>query len=266
MKLNVNGKAQEVEAPPDMPLLWVLRDLLGLTGTKFGCGMAQCGACTVHVDGEAVRSCVTPVSRSAPARSRRSRAFGRRRRLHPVQRAWIEADVVQCGYCQSGQIMAAAALLKEAPKPTDADIDAAMSATSAAAARTSASARPSTWPRTWLRPEARRERARRTVATPVPEDVGRAGHRLHARPEGEDRRAPGGRGRREAAAASRRVPAHRRRRHGHGAAGALGDGPGHLDDAADDGRRGARAATGRRSASSTRRRPRSTRTRTSACR
>ncbi len=125
MKLNVNGKVQEVAAPPDMPLLWVLRDLMGLTGTKYGCGMAQCGACTVHVDGEAVRSCVLPVSevgaRKVTTIEGLSADGGG---LHPVQRAWIEADVVQCGYCQPGQIMAAAALLTEAPKPTDAEIDA----------------------------------------------------------------------------------------------------------------------------------------------
>jgi aerobic-type carbon monoxide dehydrogenase small subunit (CoxS/CutS family) len=129
VKLNVNGKAQEVAAPPDMPLLWVLRDLMGLTGTKYGCGMAQCGACTVHINGEAVRSCVLPVSevgtRKVTTIEGLSADGGG---LHPVQRAWIEADVVQCGYCQPGQIMAAAALLKEAPKPTDAEIDGALSA------------------------------------------------------------------------------------------------------------------------------------------
>src|SRR5262249_14191316 len=112
-------------APDDMPLLWVLRDLLGLTGTKYGCGMAQCGACTVHVDGQAMRSCVLPVATVG------SRAITTIEGLslegeHPVQRAWIEADVVQCGYCQPGQIMTAAALLKAKPKPSDADIDAAM--------------------------------------------------------------------------------------------------------------------------------------------
>ncbi len=129
MKLNVNGKVRDVEAPPDMPLLWVLRDLLALTGTKYGCGMAQCGACTVHLNGEAVRSCVLPVSevgaRKVTTIEGLSADGGG---LHPVQRAWIEADVVQCGYCQPGQIMAAAALLKEAPKPSDAEIDAALSA------------------------------------------------------------------------------------------------------------------------------------------
>ncbi len=129
MKLNVNGKAHEVAAPPDMPLLWVLRDLMGLTGTKYGCGMAQCGACTVHVNGEAVRSCVLPVSevgaRKVTTIEGLSADGGG---LHPVQRAWIEADVVQCGYCQPGQIMAAVALLAEAPKPTDAEIDGALSA------------------------------------------------------------------------------------------------------------------------------------------
>jgi aerobic-type carbon monoxide dehydrogenase small subunit (CoxS/CutS family) len=127
VKLNVNGKVQDVEAPPDMPLLWVLRDLLGLTGTKFGCGMAQCGACTVHVDGQARRSCVLPVSAVAGHAVTTIEGLGASG-LHPVQRAWIEADVVQCGYCQPGQIMAAAALIQIVPKPTDADIDAALSA------------------------------------------------------------------------------------------------------------------------------------------
>ena len=126
MKLKVNGKEHDLMAPEQMPLLWVLRDLLGLTGTKFGCGMAQCGACTVHVDGEAVRSCVLPVgmvgSRSVTTIEGLS-SDG----THPVQRAWIEKDVVQCGYCQPGQIMAAAALLKAKRKPSDAEIDAALS-------------------------------------------------------------------------------------------------------------------------------------------
>ena len=127
MKLNVNGKVHEVSAPPDMPLLWVLRDLLGLTGTKYGCGMAQCGACTVHLNGEAHRSCVLPVSEVRGRAVTTIEGLGASG-LHPVQRAWIEADVVQCGYCQPGQIMAAAALLKIVPKPTDGDIDAALSA------------------------------------------------------------------------------------------------------------------------------------------
>ncbi len=127
MRLKVNGKEQEVAAPDDMPLLWVLRDLLGLTGTKFGCGMALCGACTVHVDGRAVRSCVLPaaaVQGRAVTTIEGLSASG----LHAVQRAWIEEDVVQCGYCQPGQIMAAAGLLAVKPNPSDADIDAALSA------------------------------------------------------------------------------------------------------------------------------------------
>lgn len=126
MKLKVNGSEHEVSAPEEMPLLWVLRDLLGMTGTKFGCGMAQCGACTVHLDGEAVRSCVLPVGsvgEKAVTTIEGLSADG----LHPVQRAWIEADVVQCGYCQPGQIMTAAALLRVKQKPTDAEIDAALS-------------------------------------------------------------------------------------------------------------------------------------------
>ncbi|HKA88871.1 MAG TPA: (2Fe-2S)-binding protein [Haliangiales bacterium] len=125
MRLNVNGRDQEVTAPDDMPLLWVLRDLLGLTGTKYGCGMSLCGACTVHIDGKAVRSCSTPVSAAAGKRITTIEGLSADG-SHPVQRAWAEIDVVQCGYCQPGQIMSAVALLKEKPKPTDADIDAAM--------------------------------------------------------------------------------------------------------------------------------------------
>jgi isoquinoline 1-oxidoreductase alpha subunit len=127
MKLRVNGSERDVAAPEDMPLLWVLRDLLGLTGTKYGCGMAQCGACTVHVNGRAVRSCVTPAG-AVQGRSVTTIEGLSAGGLHPVQRAWIEADVVQCGYCQPGQIMAAAGLLAAKPDPSDADIDAALSA------------------------------------------------------------------------------------------------------------------------------------------
>ena len=127
MKLKVNGKEHEVAAPEDMPLLWVLRDLLGLTGTKFGCGMAQCGACTVHVDGRPVRSCVLPAA-AVQGRTVTTIEGLSAGGLHPVQRAWIEMDVVQCGYCQPGQIMAAAGLLAARPRPSDADIDAALSA------------------------------------------------------------------------------------------------------------------------------------------
>jgi len=126
MKLRVNGKELEVAAPGDMPLLWVLRDLLGLTGTKYGCGMAQCGACTVHIDGRATRSCVLPVS-AVGGRAVTTIEGLSPDAVHPVQRAWIEEDVVQCGYCQSGQIMGAAALIAAKPDPTDADIDAALS-------------------------------------------------------------------------------------------------------------------------------------------
>jgi isoquinoline 1-oxidoreductase alpha subunit len=125
MKLAVNGTERDVDAPEDMPLLWVLRDLLGLTGVKFGCGMAQCGACTVHLDGKPARACVTPVG-SVGSRQVLTIEGLSPDRSHPVQRAWAEVDVVQCGYCQSGQIMAAAALLAVNPHPTDADIDAAM--------------------------------------------------------------------------------------------------------------------------------------------
>jgi isoquinoline 1-oxidoreductase alpha subunit/isoquinoline 1-oxidoreductase beta subunit len=126
ISLTVNGKTESVDVAPDTPLLWVLRDTIGLTGTKFGCGMALCGACTVHLDGEATRSCVTPVS-----------AVGNRKVTtieglsadgsHPVQKAWVEHQVPQCGYCQSGQVMSASALLAKTPKPTDEEIDQAMS-------------------------------------------------------------------------------------------------------------------------------------------
>ena len=125
MKLVVNGSTHEVDAPDDMPLLWVLRDVLGLTGTKYGCGMAQCGACTVLLGDQATRSCVLPASAVAGQAVTTIEGLGRDG-LHPVQQAWIEADVVQCGYCQSGQIMSAVALLKSRPQPTDADIDAAL--------------------------------------------------------------------------------------------------------------------------------------------
>jgi isoquinoline 1-oxidoreductase alpha subunit len=126
MKLVVNGQPHEVDAPADMPLLWVLRDLVGLTGTKFGCGMAQCGACTVHLDGAPIRSCVTPAAAAADKSITTIEGLSKDG-THPVQRAWQEVDVVQCGYCQSGQIMVAAALLRTTPQPTDAEIDAAMS-------------------------------------------------------------------------------------------------------------------------------------------
>lgn len=130
MKLKINGKEQEVAVPEDMPLLWVLRDVLGMTGTKYGCGMAQCGACTVHLDGRAVRSCVMPVGAVGNRAVTTIEGLGQggQAGLHAVQRAWIEEDVVQCGYCQPGQVMAAAALLAVKPKPSDAEIDAALSA------------------------------------------------------------------------------------------------------------------------------------------
>ena len=124
--LVVNGKRQTVVAQPDTPLLWVLRDNLGLTGTKFGCGIAQCGACTVHLDGEPVRSCSITISKAAGKRITTIEGLAPNR-SHPLQRAWIELDVPQCGYCQSGQIMSAAALLRKHPRPSDANIDAAMS-------------------------------------------------------------------------------------------------------------------------------------------
>jgi isoquinoline 1-oxidoreductase alpha subunit len=125
IKLNVNGGDRAVDVAADTPLLWVLRETLGLTGTKFGCGMALCGACTIHLDGEAVRSCVTPVRRAVNKKVVTIEGLSPDLR-HPLQLAWVEADVPQCGYCQSGQIMAAAVLLRENPQPTDADIDDAM--------------------------------------------------------------------------------------------------------------------------------------------
>ncbi|MFN3274323.1 MAG: (2Fe-2S)-binding protein [Paracoccus sp. (in: a-proteobacteria)] len=125
MDLIVNGQTHRIEADPDMPLLWVLRDILGLTGTKFGCGVAACGACTVHLDGQAVRACQTALGDVA-GEVTTIEGLGTPADPHPVQAAWIEAQVAQCGYCQSGQIMAAAALLAESPAPSDAQIDAAM--------------------------------------------------------------------------------------------------------------------------------------------
>ena len=122
----VNGQSRTVDAPPDMPLLWVLRDVLDLKGTKFGCGVAQCGACTVHINGAATRSCVRPISTVAGAEVTTIEGLSPDA-SHPLQRAWEELDVAQCGYCQAGQLMSAAALLRRNPKPTDADIDAAMS-------------------------------------------------------------------------------------------------------------------------------------------
>jgi isoquinoline 1-oxidoreductase subunit alpha len=127
ISLNVNGKTHSLDVPPDMPLLWAIRDSVGLTGTKFGCGIAQCGACTVHVDGKAVRSCSMPVSAAAGKRVTTIEAIGNTAAGKKIQQAWIELDVPQCGYCQSGQIMSASALLASNPKPSDADIDTAMS-------------------------------------------------------------------------------------------------------------------------------------------
>jgi isoquinoline 1-oxidoreductase alpha subunit len=126
MELNINGKAVQVEADPTMPLLWVLRDTLNMTGTKFGCGVAACGACTVRVDGQATRSCVMPVSTMAGKKIETIESLGTADKPHALQAAWIAEQVPQCGYCQSGMLMAAAALLEKKPKPTDADIDEAM--------------------------------------------------------------------------------------------------------------------------------------------
>ena len=120
-KLNINGKSVDVDVDPEMPLLWVLRDVLGLTGTKFGCGMALCGACTVHLGGQAVRSCQTPISAVGEQPITTIEGLSKDR-SHPVQQAWLELDVPQCGYCQAGMIMASAALIAQKPKPTDEDI------------------------------------------------------------------------------------------------------------------------------------------------
>ena len=125
-RLNVNGKVREHQAESDTPLLWVLREQLGMTGTKYGCGVAQCGSCTVHIDGAPVRSCVLPVSAVQASQKVVTSEGLSAKGDHPLQKAWVNNDVPQCGYCQSGMIMAAAALLKNKPKPTDADIDAAI--------------------------------------------------------------------------------------------------------------------------------------------
>ncbi len=127
VRLTVNGKAVQATSDPATPLLWVVREELGLTGTKYGCGMALCGACTVHVGGQPTRSCVTPLSAVQGRRVTTIEGLSRAGKLHPVQAAWIDADVPQCGYCQSGQVMSAVALLAANQNPTDADIDAAMS-------------------------------------------------------------------------------------------------------------------------------------------
>jgi isoquinoline 1-oxidoreductase subunit alpha len=124
--LAINGKSYNVDVESDTPLLWVLRDTIGLTGTKYGCGIALCGACTVHIDGVATRSCQVPVGTVASKNVTTIEALAQNGELHPVQKAWLDLDVPQCGYCQSGMIMAAVSLLKQKPKPTDADIDTAM--------------------------------------------------------------------------------------------------------------------------------------------
>jgi isoquinoline 1-oxidoreductase subunit alpha len=126
-ELQINGKKHQVDVPADMPVLWVLRDVIGLTGTKFGCGIAACGACTVQLEGQAIRSCVTPVSAVTGKRITTIEAIGESPAGKKIQDAWLALDVPQCGYCQSGQIMSASALLAKTPSPTDADIDTAMS-------------------------------------------------------------------------------------------------------------------------------------------
>ena len=126
VRLTINGKSHEVDVDPSTPLLWVIREQIGLTGTKYGCGMAQCGSCTVHVNGAATRSCVMPVSAAVGQKITTIEGLASGNKLHKVQAAWIKHEVPQCGYCQCGMIMAAAALLAQKPKPTDADIDAAV--------------------------------------------------------------------------------------------------------------------------------------------
>ena len=126
MRLTINGKSHEVDADPTTPLLWVIREQVGLTGTKYGCGVTQCGACTVHIDGKAVRSCGMPVAAAVGKQITTIEGLAAGSVLHKVQKAWVDHEVPQCGYCQSGMIMAVAALLKSNPKPTDADIDAAI--------------------------------------------------------------------------------------------------------------------------------------------
>jgi isoquinoline 1-oxidoreductase alpha subunit len=125
--LQINGQQHELDVPDDMPLLWVLRDVLGLTGTKFGCGVALCGACTVHLDGRPIRSCITPVASVTGKKITTIEAIGETPSGEKIQKAWLNVEVVQCGYCQSGQIMSAAALIESNPNPSDAEIDAAMS-------------------------------------------------------------------------------------------------------------------------------------------
>jgi len=126
MKIHVNGTTHEIDVPPQMPLLWVLRDIIGLTGTKFGCGQALCGACTVHLDGVATRSCITPVSTVGTREVRTVEGLAQEGKDHPVQEAWAEANVPQCGYCQAGQLMSAAALIERTPHPSPEEIDAGM--------------------------------------------------------------------------------------------------------------------------------------------
>jgi isoquinoline 1-oxidoreductase alpha subunit len=125
-RLTINGKSHNVDVEPETPLLWVIRESVGMTGTKYGCGIAQCGACTVHIDGVATRSCALPVSDAVGKNITTIEGIAPNDSMHPVQKAWLDLDVPQCGYCQSGMIMAVTALLKETPKPTDADIDRAI--------------------------------------------------------------------------------------------------------------------------------------------
>src|SRR5438067_5273117 len=222
--LNVNGQPVSVDAAPDTPLLWVLRDYLNLTGTKFGCGLALCGACTVHLDGQPTRSCVTPVSRAAGKRVTTIEGLSTTeadRVSKAVQEAWNKLDVVQCGYCQSGQIMAAAALLRVKKKPTDADIDAAMTGNVCRCATTSASERRSKTLQQRSHEEIANDRDIQSAFRPAAPRFSESRRRIDARrhPGAERFRAsgrPGTRGRRsrrQGRARAQCVRARRRRQH-----------------------------------------------------
>ncbi|PYM40355.1 MAG: hypothetical protein DME12_15980 [Candidatus Rokuibacteriota bacterium] len=220
--LHVNGKAQQVDVTPDTPLLWALRDVLGLTGTKFGCGIALCGACTVHLDGQPTRACITPVSAAAQRKITTVEGIGADRVGKAVQTAWVEVGVPQCGYCQAGQVMSATALLKQNPKPTDADIDAAMSGNICRCGtytRIRAAIRePARLSRRSLR--GRRARPRRRVpGGPARGRPAQVRKRRNARRL--DRQPPG-------------VPRHRRGRHGHDRLSPFRDGAGRPHRNADD--------------------------------
>ena len=150
IELSINGKSHAVDVEPDTPLLWVLRDTIGLTGTKYGCGIAQCGACTVHIDGVATRSCQVPVGSLGAGKVTTIEALAQNGKLHAVQKVWVEFDVPQCGYCQSGMMMAVVALLQQKPKPSDADIDAAINKASVRSLCINASSRGQALATAWI--------------------------------------------------------------------------------------------------------------------